>query len=84
MAKELKYSRAAHGLVIAILLGMQLIAAWLALSPGPRQCLVRNPILAGVSPDWLCRGVFGFGAAVLAVMLFIAIRRHSDSRNADK
>jgi hypothetical protein len=84
VARELRYSRAAHGLAIVILLGMQLITAWLALGPGPRPCFVRGPIWAGMSPDWLCRGVFGFGAAILAAMLFIAIRRLPGSRNARK
>jgi asparagine N-glycosylation enzyme membrane subunit Stt3 len=82
IAKELKYPRAVNGLAIVILLGMLLIAAWLALGSGPRQCFVRGPGLAGISPDWLCRGVFGFGAAILVAMLFLAIRRLLGSRNA--
>jgi hypothetical protein len=72
VAKELKYLRVASGLTIVILLGMQLIVAWLALGAGPRHCFFRGPILAGMSPDWLCRGVFGFGAVMLAGMLVIA------------
>ena len=82
VARELNHARAANGLAIMILLGMQLTAAWLAFGSGPRQCVVRSPILAGLSPDWLCRGVFGFGAAMLTMMLFIAIRRLSGSRKA--
>jgi len=82
VARELNYARAANGLAIVILLCMQLITAWLAFGSGPRQCFVRGPILAGMRPEWLCRGVFGFGAAILATMLLIAIRRLAGSRNA--
>ena len=82
VAKELKYLRVASGLTIVILLGMQFIVAWLALGAGPRHCFFRGPILAGMSPDWLCRGVFGFGAVMLAAMLVIAIGRLAGSRNA--
>lgn len=83
VAKELKYLRVASGLTILILLGMQLIVAWLALGSGSRQCFLRGPILAGISPDWLCRGVFGFAAVILAGMLVIAVWRLAGNRNTD-
>ena len=50
-----------------------LAAMWVAFGPGPRECSVSVSAFSGFAADWLCRGVFGFGALVgtaLFVWLF--------------
>ena len=69
--------RLADGLVCAVLAGMLLIGAWIALGPGARQCVGRIPTTgAAVSTvsEAACRSAFAIGALVVAAMLVLAVR----------
>jgi hypothetical protein len=60
--------------VLAVL-GLMTPALWVAFGPGPQSCSAFGPFLGGAVSDWICRGVFGFGAACCAVYLFFLLRR---------
>lgn len=55
--------------------GLFVPAAWVAFGAGPRECTVSLPFLSAVAPDLLCRGVFGLGAGLVAVLLVVGASR---------
>jgi hypothetical protein len=55
--------------------------AWLAFGPGPRACSVSLPFISTVASEWMCRGVFGFGAILVALFLVWLIRRALRGQN---
>jgi hypothetical protein len=81
VAREFALGRLASWLVVAFMAALVLTAVWVAFGPGSRECSVSFAQFAGVASDWLCRGVFGFGALVGAALLVWLFRRALESRN---
>lgn len=52
--------------------GLFVPGAWVAFGPGPRECAVSLPFLSAVAPELLCRGAFGLGIVLVAVLLALA------------
>ncbi|GAB2524556.1 hypothetical protein [Lysobacter humi (ex Lee et al. 2017)] len=75
----------ADGLACAVLGGMLLVGLWIALGPGPRQCVSRIPstgALVSAVSETTCRSAFGFGALLIAGMLALAVRGWLRHRSA--
>lgn len=85
LARAYGHHLLADGLACAVLGSMLITGLWIALGPGPRQCVSRIPstgaLISAVS-ETTCRSVFGFGAFVVAGMLFIAVRGCLHRRSA--
>jgi len=62
-------------LVLGVVGCLFAVTAWIAFGPGARECSVSFGFLAGVAPEALCRGAFGGGALLLAVVLALVLRR---------
>lgn len=76
LARGYRRPALADGLVCAALGGMLLMQLWVALGPGPRNCVGRLHFLAPGTPvsDLACRSAFGMGSVVVAGMLVVAVR----------
>ena len=48
-------------------------AVWIAFGPGPRNCAAALAFFSTTASDWVCRGVFGFGALIGLLILFLMI-----------
>jgi hypothetical protein len=81
VARELAFGRLASWLVVAFMGALVLTAMWVAFGPGSRECSVSFSQFSGFASDWLCRGVFGFGALVGAAFLVWLFRRALGSQN---
>lgn len=75
VAREFGRTRLGDGLACLILAGMLVTGGWIALGPGTRQCLASGWHLGAIMSEGACRGVFGLGAAVTAIILIHALRR---------
>ena len=73
-AMETRRARLHGWLIVALLAAMFTPAAWVAFGPGERACTVAPGFLEILATRALCRAAFGLGAALLAVMLFVAYR----------
>jgi hypothetical protein len=62
-------------LAVGCIAAMVVPGAWIALGAGPRKCSVSVPLWNGHGSDALCRGVFGFGALLVALFLVWAVVR---------
>jgi hypothetical protein len=60
-------------LAVGFIAALMVPGAWIALGSGPRACTVSLPFSSGTGSDTLCRGVFGFGALIVAVFLVWAV-----------
>ena len=61
--------RAAAWLALGFLGALVLAAMWVGFGPGSRECSFWLSSIAGISTDWICRGVFGLGAVIGAGLL---------------
>lgn len=74
VAQALRLEGLGRWLVCLLLGGMAVIPAWIAIGGGARRC---TTVLVGARSavsDAVCRGSFGFGAIVLALMFGLAVR----------
>lgn len=74
--------RLVQWLVCALLGAMVVVPAWIALGSGPRQCALVSLGNRTAASGILCRGAFGAGAVMLAVMFVFAVRNLLRSRRA--
>ncbi len=81
VVRELGHARLASWLAVAFMAALVLTAMWVAFGPGSRECSVSLSQFSGFAGDWLCRGVFGFGALVGAALLVWLFRRVLGSHN---
>ena len=81
VAREFARARLASWLAVAFSAALVLTAMWVAFGPGSRECSVSLPLFNGIAADWLCRGVFGFGALVGAAFVVWLFRRVLGSHN---
>lgn len=81
VAREFALQQLALWLVVAFMAALVLTAMWVAFGPGSRECSVSFSEFSGFGSDWLCRGVFGFGALVGAALLVWLFRRALGSHN---
>jgi len=56
--------------------------AWVTFGPGPRACTVSLPFISSTASEWLCRGAFGLGALIVAVLLVWVVLRALRRDNA--
>lgn len=61
-------------LTCVLLAGMTLVPGWIAFGAGSRQCTVASVGGRSAGSEAVCRGAFGFGAVVLALMFVSALR----------
>ncbi|MBA2238103.1 MAG: hypothetical protein H0W24_05305 [Lysobacter sp.] len=61
-------------MICVILAAMLGTGAWIAAGPGSRECVATAWQLGVASPDAVCRGAFGLGATIVALMLVQALR----------
>jgi len=66
---------------IAVTLCLFVVSLWVAFGPGERECSVSIPFLQTLAPDALCRGVFGIGALLVALLLGLFARRALSSKS---
>lgn len=75
-----------HGLVRWLMCGlpgaMAVVPTWIALGSGPRQCTVVSLGARSSASEIVCRGVFGAGALILAVLFTVAVRGALRARRA--
>ncbi len=73
IAQAYAHRRTAACLAVAFLAALALTAIWVAFGPGSRECSVSLASwvgsYVGMGSDWVCRGVFGFGAVVGTIVL---------------
>jgi hypothetical protein len=81
VAREFALGKLASWLALAFIAALVLTAIWVAFGPGSRECSVSFSLFSGLASDWLCRGVFGFGALVGAALLVWLFRRALGSHN---
>ncbi len=81
VARALAHAQLASWLAVAFMAALVLTAIWVAFGPGSRECSVSLSQFSGVASDWLCRGVFGFGALIGAALLVWLFRRALGPRN---
>lgn len=67
---------------IAVTLSLFSVSAWIAFGPGERECSMSIPLLQTTSPDALCRGAFGFGTLLIALLLGLIVLRALRSKPA--
>ncbi len=75
----------ADALACAVLGSLLLMGVWVALGPGPRQCVSRIPstgVAVSAVSETACRSAFGVGALLVAGMLVIAVRGLLQRRSA--
>jgi cytosine/uracil/thiamine/allantoin permease len=60
---------------IAVTLSLLVISLWIAFGPGERECSMSIPFLQTAVADGLCRGAFGIGALLVALLLGLLVRR---------
>jgi len=60
---------------IAVTLSLLAVSSWLAFGPGERTCSMSIPFFRALAPDALCRGAFGLGAILVALLLVLVVRR---------
>ena len=75
IARGFALGHLASWLALAFMAALVLTAIWLAFGPGSRECSVSFSLFRGFASDWLCRGVFGFGALVGTALLVWLFRR---------
>ena len=81
-AQALGLNRLARWLVCVLLGAMAIVPAWIALGPGPRQCTMVSLGARAAASEVACRGAFGAGALVLALMFVVAVRGALRARHA--
>ena len=74
VAQALRLKRIALWLVCVLLGAMTVILAWIALGSGSRQCTMVSLGTRTAASAIMCRGAFGVGATILAVMFIFAVR----------
>ena len=67
--------RFADWAVLLTIAGLLVPAAWIAFGPGPRECTALLALLSMRAGEWLCRGAFGVGALIVALMLVLVARQ---------
>jgi len=72
-AQALRLDRLVRWVVCVLLGAMAVVPAWIALGPGSRQCTMVSLGVRSATPEVVCRGVFGAGAVVLAVLFMVAV-----------
>ena len=77
------YSSSAPGFyrwaIAGTLACLAVVPAWIAFGPGARTCTSNFAVL---SSEVSCRGAFGIGAVLLALMFVVALRQALATRNA--
>ena len=81
-AQALGLNRLVRWLVCVLLGAMAVVPAWIALGPGPRQCTMVSLGAHSAASEITCRGAFGAGALVLAVLFVVAARGAFRARHA--
>lgn len=78
VAQSVSRQGAARALGAACMAALVLTAVWVAFGPGERACSASIAWLGWLATEFVCRGVFGFGAllgaAVLGWVLVQALR----------
>ena len=80
--QALRLNRLVRWLVCGLLGAMSVVPAWIAFGPGPRQCTMMSLGAHSAVSEVTCRGAFGAGALVLALMFVIAVRGALRARRA--
>jgi uncharacterized membrane protein (DUF4010 family) len=60
---------------IAVVLSMLSISLWIAIGPGERACSMSIGVFWTESGDVICRGAFGLGSLLIALLLVLSVRR---------
>lgn len=81
-AQALKLNGLVRWLVCMLLGAMAVVPAWIALGPGPRQCTMVSLGSRFAASEIICRGAFGAGALMLAVLFMVAVRGALRARHA--
>ena len=76
--------RLQHWLVVAVTLSMFSVSAWVAFGPGERACSMSIGMFGMVPADMVCRGAFGIGALLMALILFLTISHAIRSGSQDR
>lgn len=74
IAQALRLEGLARWLVCLLLGGMAVIPAWIAFGVGARRCTTVALGAHSAVSEMVCRGSFGVGAIVLALMSGLAVR----------
>jgi hypothetical protein len=61
-------------------LGLFVPAAWIAFGSGPRECAATLGIFSTRAVDWVCRGAFGVGALLVALLFVLMARQVATKR----
>ena len=72
---------------VFICLALFSISAWIAFGPGPRACTMSIGFLERAASEMVCRGAFGIGALLVALLTGLGIHRAvrwSSSRDRSK
>jgi hypothetical protein len=83
IVQALRLNSLARWLVCALLGAMAVVPAWIAFGSEPRQCTVVSLGARSATSEVMCRGAFGAGAAIIAIMFVFAVRGALRSRHAD-
>jgi hypothetical protein len=83
LAGALEAIRLQRWLGVAVALSLLAVGSWIAIGPGERACSMSIPFLRTAAPEAVCRGAFGLGALLVALVLGVLARRaiKSDRRN---
>jgi hypothetical protein len=82
IVQALRWNDLARWLVCALLGGMTVIPAWIALGSGSRQCSAVSFGLRSAVSEAMCRGVFGVSTVILAALFAVAVRAALRARQA--
>jgi len=69
IAHEFALHRTHAWLAVACVASLGVPGAWAAFGPGKRECSVSGPFFSSGGSDLVCRGAFGLGAVIVAVLL---------------
>jgi len=75
IAYEFALRRTYTWLAVACIAALLVPGTWLAFGPGVHECSVSVLFFSTVGSDLLCRGVFGFGACIVAALLIWIVLR---------
>ena len=73
IAKRLGLTRCNAWLVVFVIAAMLALEVWISFGSGSRRCSVSIPFFGGIGSELVCRGVFGLGTILVALMLGWAI-----------